>query len=59
MEILELYEATSGQKINVDKSSVFFNQNTPNDIKGEVLEILGPMQDTRSEERRVGKECLE
>ena len=47
MEILELYEATSGQKINVDKSSVFFNQNTPNDIKGEVLEILGPMQDTK------------
>ena len=47
MEILELYEATSGQKINVEKSSVFFNQNTPNDIKGEVLEILGPMQDTK------------
>ena len=47
LEILELYEAASRQKINVDKSLVFFSQNTPNDIKGEVLEILGPMQDTK------------
>ena len=47
MDILQLYEATSGQKINADKSSVFFSNNTPNDRRYEVLNMLGPMQDTR------------
>ena len=47
MDILQLYEAASGQKINADKSSVFFSNNTPNDRRCEVLNILGPMQDTR------------
>ena len=49
MEILNLYEVASGQKINVDKSSMFFSHNTLNDTRSEVLEILGPMQDTRHE----------
>ena len=31
VEILELYEAASGQKVNTDKSSVFFNHNTPHE----------------------------
>ena len=43
VEILERFEAASGQKINMDKSSVTFSQNTPVETKGEVLEILGPM----------------
>ena len=30
-----------------DKSFVFFSHNTPNELKNEVLEILGPMQDQR------------
>ena len=47
MDILQLYEAASGQKINADKSSVFFSNNTPDDRRCEVLNILGPMQDTR------------
>ena len=47
IEVLELYEAASGQKINADKSSVFFSHNTPDELKNEVLEILGPMQDQR------------
>lgn len=47
VEILNLYEVASGQKINVDKSSMFFSHNTLNDTRSEVLEILGPMQDTR------------
>ena len=46
-EILEHYEAASGQKINADKSSVFFSQNTTSEKRGEVLSILGPMQDSR------------
>ena len=37
----------SGQKINANKSSVFFSHNAPSGLKNEVLEILGPMQDQR------------
>ena len=44
LEILKLYEDASGQKINVDKSSVFFSHNTPQQLRVEVLNILGPMQ---------------
>ncbi|XP_075644988.1 uncharacterized protein LOC142615977 [Castanea sativa] len=47
VEILELYEAASGQKVNTNKSSVFFSHNTTPEIRMEVLDILGPMQDTR------------
>ncbi|KAK9989340.1 hypothetical protein SO802_029579 [Lithocarpus litseifolius] len=47
VEILEHYEVASGQKINADKSSVFFSQNTTSGKRGEVLSILGPMQDSR------------
>ena len=43
VQILNSYEAASGQKINVDKSSVFFSSNTTNDVKEEILSILGPM----------------
>ncbi|XP_030945761.1 putative disease resistance protein RGA3 [Quercus lobata] len=46
IDILQLYEAASGQKINADKSSVFFSNNTPDDRRNEVLNMLGPMQDT-------------
>ena len=42
-----MYEAASGQKINTDKSSIFFSANTNKEKKNEVLEILGPMQDSR------------
>ena len=47
IDILRLYEAASGQKINTDKSSVFFSANTPEEMKVETLDILGPMQDSR------------
>ena len=47
MEILELYEAASRQKINTKKSSVTFSHNTSLETKNEVLGILGPMQDSR------------
>ena len=37
----------SRQKINANKSSVFFSQNKAPDIRNKVLDILGPMQDSR------------
>ena len=47
MAILDLYEAASGQKINADKSSIAFSQNTPSDLKAKVLEVMGPMKDSK------------
>lgn len=47
VSILELYEAASGQKINADKTSIFFSHNTPFELKSEMLEILGLMQDSK------------
>ena len=42
-----LYEVALGQKVNAEKSSVFFSHNTPQERRCEVLDILSPMQDTR------------
>jgi len=42
-----LYEVASGQKINTDKSSVFFCANTTEEKKNETLNILGLMQDSQ------------
>lgn len=47
INILNAYEKASGQKINADKSSIFYSPNTPFENKEEILSILGPMQDTR------------
>ena len=47
IDILRLYEDASGQKINIDKSSVFFSANTEEEKKNEVMEYLTPMQDSR------------
>ena len=47
LEILELYEAASRQKINIEKSSVTFSHNTSLETRNEVLGTLGPMQDSR------------
>ena len=47
INILQLYEAASVQKIDMDKSSVFFSSNTPDERRSEVMNLLGPMQDTR------------
>ena len=45
-EILELYKVASGQKINTNKSSIFFSNNTSHKKRSE-MDILGPMQDSR------------
>ena len=47
VDILNSYEVASGQKINTDKSSIFFSPNTPQERKESILNILGPMQDSR------------
>ena len=47
LDILQKYEEASGQKINTDKSSVFFSWNTEEEKKVEVKESLGPMQDAQ------------
>ena len=47
MRILSDYEAALGQKIDHNKSSVFFSPNTSSATKDEILNILGPMQDSR------------
>ena len=47
IDILRLYEAASGQKINTDKSWIFSSANTPEENKIETLDILGTMQDSR------------
>ncbi|XP_023925933.1 uncharacterized protein LOC112037354 [Quercus suber] len=46
-EILKTYEAASGQKINTEKSSIFFSLNTSQELKDEILNILGPMTNSR------------
>ena len=43
VDILNCYEAAFGQKINTDKSSIFFSPNTPQGRKDCILNILGPM----------------
>ena len=43
----QYYEVALGQKINTDKSSVFFSPNTPQEVRESIMSILGPMQDSR------------
>ena len=43
IEILQLYEVAWDQKINKDKSLIFFSANTTEEKKNETLDILGPM----------------
>ncbi|KAL8100581.1 hypothetical protein AgCh_032729 [Apium graveolens] len=49
MELLRTFKVAAGQKINLDKSSVFFSKNTRSSVKEEVLDSLGmQMADERS-----------
>lgn len=41
LSIHQEYESASGQKINVQKSSITFSSKTPNDIKEAAKQILG------------------
>jgi hypothetical protein len=39
MKILEVYEASSGQKINLQKTSIFFSRNTSMMRKQEIISL--------------------
>lgn len=39
-ELLKVFEISSGQQINVDKSSVFFSRNTPCSVKRDLCQQL-------------------
>ena len=41
MDILSSYEAVSGQKLNRDKTTLFFSKSTPSDMQRQIMEILG------------------
>ena len=45
--ILMEYEEASRQKVNTDKSSIFFSPNTAQATRDEIFNILGPMQNLR------------
>jgi hypothetical protein len=48
-QVLELYENSSGQTINFDKSSVLFSKNTSNASKQEVLSVLHIRAEAKTE----------
>ena len=41
MDILSSYEAVSGQRLNRDKTTLFFSKSTPGDMQRQIIEILG------------------
>ena len=41
LEILNMYEMASGQKVNRSKTSLFFSKSTPADLKHEIKVALG------------------
>ena len=46
-QILQTYEEAFGQKINIEKSSMFFSPNMPQSVKEKIFAILGPMQGSK------------
>ena len=46
-QIFRRYEDAFGQKINTNKSSVFFSPNTHQDLRKVIFAILRPMQDSK------------
>jgi len=48
-EVLNIYEACSGQMINKDKSAILFSRNTSNQCKQEVMGELHLTQETFSD----------
>jgi hypothetical protein len=47
--ILKLYERASGQKINEEKTAIFFSKNTPNSIRANILSMFGTSSSSKFE----------
>ncbi|OMO67876.1 reverse transcriptase [Corchorus capsularis] len=41
IDVLHKFELASGQQINIEKSSVFFSSNTPENTRSSIMELLG------------------
>jgi hypothetical protein len=62
-EILEVYERASGQLLNHDKTSNFFNHNTSDEVKEVILRLAGVPATQRYDKylglpALVGKSCI-
>ena len=53
MNILDKYEAASGQKLNNDKTSIFFSTNTPTESREDIRNLMGA-SNTNSIEQYLG-----
>ena len=53
LKILESYEKASNQKVNRDKTSLFFNRCTPPNIKTNIMRALG-VQEIMHYEKYLG-----
>jgi hypothetical protein len=56
-KLLDKYEATSGQKLNKDKTSIFFNRNTSPKKRLEISQLSG-LQATQSYDKYLGLPTL-
>lgn len=39
VHLIEIYEKSSGQVLNKEKTSIFFNPNTPRDVQANIIKI--------------------
>ena len=52
-KILSIYEGASGQKLNKEKTSIFFSRNTTIEVQNEILEVVG-IQATQRYDKYLG-----
>jgi hypothetical protein len=57
VKILELYEVASGQKLNKDKTSIFFSRNTSMEKRAEISQLSG-LQATQNYDKYLGLPTL-
>ena len=57
MEILSNYEKVSGQKLNREKTALFFSKSTPCELQQEIMELLG-VNELKQYEEYLGLSAL-